>query len=248
MKTVCVVGAGPAGLVSAKALLEAGLEVDCYEISSAIGGHWVIDNPNGRAAAYASLETNTTRRMSRLSDFEMPDEAPEFPGHARVRDWFESYVDAFGFRDRIQLGHEVVSARPLDPTGWQVQVRDTNGRTRDEHYDALLACSGSYWFPRLPDVPGNFGGERMHAREYRDPDTPVATRGKRVVVVGNGNRRPFTEHQLRELVSLVQRIQARLGIPPDRVLLHDELPGGLDSPGDFFPAARFRQALLPAAR
>ncbi len=42
MKTVCVVGAGPAGLVSAKALLEAGLEVDCYEISSEIGGHWVI--------------------------------------------------------------------------------------------------------------------------------------------------------------------------------------------------------------
>ena len=45
--------------------------MDCYEISSEIGGHWVIDNPNGRAAAYGSLETNTTRRMSRLSDFEM---------------------------------------------------------------------------------------------------------------------------------------------------------------------------------
>jgi cation diffusion facilitator CzcD-associated flavoprotein CzcO len=184
---VCVVGAGPAGLVATKTLAAAGLDAEAFEMSPRAGGHWVIDNPNGRAAAYRSLETNTTQRMSRLSDFEMPVEWPEFPGHARVREWFESYVDAFGFRDRISLGCEVVSAQPLAPAGWRVAVRDARGATAERRYDALVACSGNYWSPRVPAIPGEFEGERLHAQRYRDPDTPVATRGRRVAVVGIGN-------------------------------------------------------------
>ncbi len=187
MKRVCVVGAGPAGLVSTKTLLAVGLEVDCFEMSPAIGGHWVIDNPNGRSAAYRSLETNTTLRMSRLSDFEMPADWPDFPGHARVREWFESYVDAFGFRERIRLQSEVVSARPLEPAGWRVEVRGPDGQIAQRQYDALVACSGNYWYPRMPEIPGDFEGERIHAQQYRDPATPIAMRGKRVVVIGVGN-------------------------------------------------------------
>jgi cation diffusion facilitator CzcD-associated flavoprotein CzcO len=184
---VCVVGAGPAGLVSAKTLLRAGLEVDCFELSPAIGGHWVIDNPNGRSAAYRSLETNTTQHMSRLSDYEMPAHWPDFPSHAQVREWFESYVDAFGFRDRIQLRSEVVSAHAREPAGWRAEVRAPDGTIELRQYDALVACSGNYWFPRMPAIPGEFEGELIHAQRYRDPDTPIAMRGKRVAVIGIGN-------------------------------------------------------------
>ena len=186
-KRVCVVGAGPAGLVSTKTLALAGLEVDCFEVSTAIGGQWVLDNPSGRSVAYASLETNTTLRMSRFSDFEMPDDWPDFPGHEQVREWLESYVDHFGIRDRIVLGHEVVSAKPRDEGGWRVSVRSADGSVSERDYDALVACSGCYWSPRMPSVPGDFEGELLHARHYRSPDEPVAMRGKRVVVVGIGN-------------------------------------------------------------
>ncbi len=187
MTRACVVGGGPAGLVTTKTLTAAGIEVDCHEMSSAIGGHWVIDNPNRRSAAYASLETNTTRKMSRLSDFEMPSDWPEFPGHDRVRTWFESYVDAFGFRDRIRLESEVVSAKPLDPTGFRVEVRDADGRVTHQDYDALLACTGSYWACRMPEIGGDFQGRLIHAQNYRGPEWPVSVKGKRVVVVGTGN-------------------------------------------------------------
>lgn len=187
MTRVCVVGAGPAGLVATKTLLGAGLEVDCFELSPEIGGHWVIDNPNGRSAAYASLETNTTHRMSRFSDFEMPADWPVFPGHARVREWFGSYVDRFGFRDRIQLGTEVLAATALEPGGFRVELREASGQTRHEDYDALLACSGNYWAKRMPDFAGDFDGDVMHAQDYRAPTRPLALAGKRVVVVGIGN-------------------------------------------------------------
>ena len=84
-----MVGAGPAGLVATKTFLGAGLAVDCFELSPEIGGHWVLDNPNGRSAAYRSLETNTTQHMSRLSDYQIPAHWPDFPGHEQVREWFE---------------------------------------------------------------------------------------------------------------------------------------------------------------
>ena len=187
MTRVCVVGAGPAGLVATKTLLEAGLEVDCYEASTAIGGHWLYDNPNGRSAVYRSIRANTTLAMSRLSDFELPSEWPEFPSHEQIRAWFESYVDHFGFRDRTRLGVEVTAAHALDPTGWRVELRDAGGTTREERYDALLACSGNNWCPRMPDVPGHFEGDLFHAQTYRDPETPVPLAGRRVLVVGIGN-------------------------------------------------------------
>jgi cation diffusion facilitator CzcD-associated flavoprotein CzcO len=187
MTRVCVIGAGPAGLVATKTLCAAGLEVDCFEMSPEIGGHWVIDNPNGRSAAYRSLETNTTQRMSRLSDYEMPAEWPDFPDHSLVRRWFEDYVDRFGFRARIAVQREVVSARPEAGGGWRVAVRAADGSQDERRYDALVACSGNYWSPRVPAIAGEFEGEQLHAQRYRDPDTPIAMRGRRVAVVGIGN-------------------------------------------------------------
>ncbi|MGB2388065.1 MAG: NAD(P)-binding protein, partial [Henriciella sp.] len=110
MTRICVVGAGPSGLTTTKTLLAAGLEVDCYELSPHIGGHWVIDNPSGRSSAYRSLRTNTTKRMSRFSDYEMPEDWDEFPSFDKVREWLEAYVDRFDFRKHIQTSTEIISA------------------------------------------------------------------------------------------------------------------------------------------
>jgi len=186
-KRVCVVGAGPSGLTAVKTLRQAGLEALCFEMSSVIGGHWVIDNPNGRAAAYRSLRTNTPKRMSRFSDYEMPDAWPAYPSHDQVRAWLESYVDAFGFRDAIHTRTTVTHAAPRDGGGWDVSLATADGEARIETYDALVAASGSYWEPRLPRWEGTFDGRILHAQDYRDPATPFDTRGKHVIVVGIGN-------------------------------------------------------------
>ena len=185
-KRICVVGAGPSGLTATKTLLQSGLNVDCYEMSPHIGGHWVLNNPNGRSSAYGSLHTNTTKQMSRFSDFEMPSTWPEFPSCARVREWLESYVDHFGFRAHIKTGTEVVEATPLAGGGWHVTI-NTNGETSHLEYDALVAASGSYWDPQMPEWPGQFDGKILHAQKYLNPTTPVDTTGKNVIIVGIGN-------------------------------------------------------------
>ena len=186
-RRVCIVGAGPSGLTAVKTLRQAGLEASCFEMSPVVGGHWVIDNPNGRAAAYRSLRTNTTKPMSRFSDFEMPADWPAYPSHEQVRAWLESYVDAFGFREAIHTRTTVTRAAPRAGGGWEVSLTTADGQARSEAFDALVAASGSYWDARLPKWEGDFDGVVLHAQDYRDPTTPFDARGKHVIVVGIGN-------------------------------------------------------------
>lgn len=64
-----------------------------------------------------------------------------------------------------------------------------------------------------------------------------------ICLVGNGERRPFTELQLRELSSLVRALQAELGISSADVFFHAELVAG--APSGHFPSGEFRSMLLP---
>jgi len=185
-KSVCVVGGGPSGLTATKTLFQSGLNVDCFEMSPHIGGHWVLNNPNGRSSAYSSLHTNTTKKMSRFSDYEMPEEWPEFPSCNLVRVWLESYVDHFGFLPCIKTGTEVISARPRADGGWRVKI-NIDGEESHREYDALVAASGSYWDPQMPEWAGQFDGEIIHAQDYLNPTMPVDTSGKNVIIVGIGN-------------------------------------------------------------
>lgn len=65
-----------------------------------------------------------------------------------------------------------------------------------------------------------------------------------ICLIGNGDRRPFTDKQVAQLVSLVRRLQRELGLPAEAVRLHREVAPGRTSPGRFFAAAELREQLL----
>jgi hypothetical protein len=65
-----------------------------------------------------------------------------------------------------------------------------------------------------------------------------------ICLVGNGDRRSFTERQMTQLANLVQRLQSQLNIPADQVYLHRDLVPQTTSPGKLFSAAQFREQLL----
>ena len=181
-----MIGAGPAGLVSTKSLSEQGLDVTCFEMSSCIGGHWKLDNPNGHSAAYESLTTNTTKKMSRLSDYEMPADWPELPTHEHMYRWWGDYVETFGFAECIQLSHDVKKIERAANDTWRVHWIYED-RSQSASFDAVVLASGGYWSPKVPDLPGTFTGEAIHARAYRSPSRPIETTGKRVLVIGSSN-------------------------------------------------------------
>lgn len=63
-----------------------------------------------------------------------------------------------------------------------------------------------------------------------------------ICLIGNGNRREFTDRQVRELIGVVRELQAQLGIPGSSVYLHSDL-AQLDSPGHYFPTAEFEAGI-----
>lgn len=69
-----------------------------------------------------------------------------------------------------------------------------------------------------------------------------------ICLIGNGDRRAFTDRQMTELANLVQRLQRELGIPADHVYLHRDLASGTSSPGTYFAAASFQEQLVASPR
>src|ERR1700704_7125183 len=89
----CVIGSGMSGLAAVDALTRTGCEVTCYEAGSAIGGMWRYENDSGLSAAYASLETNTSRRRMQYPSFPMPDSAPGFVHHSDMPVYLAAYPE-----------------------------------------------------------------------------------------------------------------------------------------------------------
>lgn len=65
-----------------------------------------------------------------------------------------------------------------------------------------------------------------------------------ICLIGNGDRRPFTDRQIRHLTVLVRRLQRELEIPADAVWLHRDVAEGQSGPGRYFPTADFTTSLL----
>ena len=203
---VCIIGAGSSGIAAAKILHERGIPFDCFEMSSGVGGLWRYNNETDRSPAYKSLHTNTSRDKTAYSDFPMPASYPDYPHHTQMLEYFEAYVDQFGFRieiafrtrvERVERADPVEPVEqieysdrrePVEPGGggsYDVTVHSLDtGETNTHRYRAVIVANGHHWKPNFPSNAGRFGGSEMHSHAYRTPDIAA---GKRVLIVGVGN-------------------------------------------------------------
>ncbi len=139
LPSTCVIGAGSSGIAVAKALHERGLPFECYEKSDRVGGNWVFGNKNGVSSAYRSLHINTSRERMEYSDYPMPADYPDFPHHTEIARYFDSYVDHFGFRDKIVFNSGVEHAGRGDDGVWSVTLDS------GEHQARTTWC----WWPTV---------------------------------------------------------------------------------------------------
>lgn len=177
-----VIGAGISGLTASKMLGDYGVPYTTFEASDRIGGNWAFGNPNGHSSAYRSLHIDTSKYRLSFRDFPIPDEYPDFPHHAQIKDYLDDYAETFDLLEHIEFNNGVVNARP-DRSGWA--ITDQRGDTRT--FDLLVVGNGHHWDARMPDFPGTFTGESIHSHQYIDPHTPLELTGKRILVVGIGN-------------------------------------------------------------
>ncbi|MFA7275203.1 MAG: NAD(P)-binding domain-containing protein [Pseudobdellovibrionaceae bacterium] len=164
MTKVAIIGAGPAGLVSAKSCLEAGLTPVVFEASNRIGGLWSAGKEVG---AWNGMKTNLSRWSCMFSDFPWPEGSADFPRQHEVATYLDSYADTFGLRDSLRLTTRVVAARP-ENGAWHVSSVDADGQERSEVFARVIVASGVFARPHKPFIFGedHFKGRISHSAEF----------------------------------------------------------------------------------
>ena len=182
---VAIIGAGVAGLATAKVLRQAGHEVVVFDKTPDVGGVW------SRTRRYPGLTTQSPKAQYSLSDFPMPKSYPEWPSGEQVQAYLARYAAHFGLDDALRLGTEVVAARPSGD-GWILDTRDAGaaagGATTTAAFDRLVVANGVFCEPAIPAFPGRdefaaAGGALLAGTEFHDAER---ARGKHVLVVGYG--------------------------------------------------------------
>lgn len=182
-KQIAVIGAGAAGLISAKTMSQAGFDVVVFELGSHIGGMWDINNDNGLAVAYRNLHINTDTYLTQLKDYPFKEGVTDYAHHAEMLEYLQGYAEHFGVDKLIRFRSKVTRLTPVPEAeggGWDVEI---NG-SETSRFRAVVVATGHLHLPRWPKLPGTFTGDYIHAAGYRDAK-PFLDR--RVCVIGLGN-------------------------------------------------------------
>lgn len=181
-RRICVIGAGPGGLVMAKSLLEEGHQPVVFEAQSTLGGVWNLKRDK-QVGTYSTTRFQNSRDTSFFSDFYPEDVSGTFPDVHEVRRYLDAYATRFDLERHIQCNTRVISVQ-AEGGGWQVEIESAGVRSR-QAFDGVALCHGRYQIPQQARIPGleAFTGEVLHSGQYFDN---TAFAGKRVLVIGNG--------------------------------------------------------------
>jgi hypothetical protein len=181
---VAIIGAGPAGLVAARYLLQHGFDPVLFEQSSRLGGQW--NQGASHSGVWPSMVTNTSRVNTHFSDLPWPAATPMFPHNEQVREYLVRYADTFGIAERIRFQHPVEMVE-CTGDGYDVVSMTPEGGRRIETFPYVIIATGRYNAPKLPSIPGleTFSGSGgvNHTFQFRGAER---FRDQRVIIAGCG--------------------------------------------------------------
>lgn len=176
-----IIGAGVAGIVSAKTLTQFGHDVTVYEKCPDVGGVW------SSTRRYPQLTLQNSKHTYHFSDLLMPQDYAHWPSSEEVQHYLEDYADMFGVLDKIRTHTEVTAAEVDEATpSWELHWRSDNGDSGADQVDHLVVANGVYSEPFVPDFVGaekftEAGGRIVAPCAIRDKTEMT---GKHVLIVG----------------------------------------------------------------
>ncbi|KAM0719522.1 hypothetical protein Q7P37_003652 [Cladosporium fusiforme] len=213
-KTVCIIGAGPAGLVAAKTLIQTGrCEVTVFEKNNRLGGIWALDEQSVGEYLSPYTPTNLSKFTVGFSDLSWESiglgadgnttEPPMFPRAWQANRYLEAYRKKFIPEGVIKYSHKVTRtarrkmlARGAKPH-WVVTVEDENGiEQKEQIFDYLVVASGFFSTARplqqnVSTDPGSLPIKAIHSSRFRSladlfPEGS-SPKGKNILIIGGGN-------------------------------------------------------------
>ena len=197
MKSVCIIGAGPGGLVAAKTFLQTGqFEVTVYEKKDRIGGIWAMDRSSTGGFLSPYTPTNLSRFTVGFSDLDwnsvdydnhqangVPngdsglDSVPMFPKAWMANKYLQTYRERYISDGIIKCSREVVEAVRVG-NKWQISTSQDGFPQDTQAFDFLIMASGFFAVPRsitqnvprLATAASKLPIKVIHSSEFRDLD------------------------------------------------------------------------------
>jgi putative flavoprotein involved in K+ transport len=230
---ILIVGGGPAGLTTAGALKQVGLDATILDGGERIGQTW-----EGR---YERLHLHTVRAFSGLAHYPIPRTYPRYLSKDQYAAYLRDYAAHFDLKVIPRAMAQRIRQQPIDGRpGWAVETGTENWSAR-----VVVIATGQYNRPISPDWPGlaQYGGDKLHSSKYR---TGGVFQCQRMLVIGAGNSALEIAADLVEQGAAKVAVSVRsappvvprdfLGVPAQIfVILMDTFPPALsDRVGAFF--------------
>lgn len=171
---ILIVGGGPAGLSSAGALKQAGLDPVILDGGERIGQSW--------ESRYERLHLHTERAFSGLAYYPIPRRYPKYLSKDQYAAYLREYAAYFNLD--IKPRSVVKRVRQVNGNGqpgWAVEEGAQTWQAR-----VVVIATGAFGQPVCPNWPSQVGfrGEIIHSSQYHSGS---AYRNRRVLVIGAGN-------------------------------------------------------------
>jgi len=178
-KKIAIIGAGVAGLSTARQLIGEGFDCTLFERNAELGGVW--------SDGYLNFGAQVQRELYEFPDFPLPEWTPDFTPGPIIQKYLDDYADHYGISAKIRFNTRVTSlAENESPdAGWTL-ISENDGDTNEDRFDQVVICVGLYSdTPNIPDFSGRdrFRGEVFHNSLLKSDEQ---LKGKRVAIIGYG--------------------------------------------------------------
>ncbi len=141
---IAIIGAGVAGLCTARQLIEEGFDCTLFERNEVLGGVW--------SDGYLNFGVQVQHELYEFPDWPLPEGTPDFTPGPIILKYPHDYADHFEISSKIRFNTRVTSLAEADSpgTGWALTSENKN-KSSQEHFDLVVICIGL--FSNTPNIP-----------------------------------------------------------------------------------------------
>ncbi|MCP3658858.1 MAG: NAD(P)-binding domain-containing protein [Bacteroidetes bacterium] len=156
---VAIIGAGPAGIVSAKSALRNCLQPIIFEPNDYVGGVW-------SSKVWNNMRTNISKYTNSFSDFIWSDESDIFPLASDANRYLNQYIEHFKLNKYIQYGSNVINIENKNDLWNITYIKE--GKIYNSIFPYVIIATGISSVPYIPfeiDLINN--KSFVHSQDYR---------------------------------------------------------------------------------
>jgi len=197
---VIIIGGGQSALACAYFLRRTDLSYTILDDQSLPGGAW--------QHVWDSLTLFSPSEYSSLPGWMMPKSESNFPS----KDEVISYLTVYEERYKIPVCRPV-EVKAVHHTRHSFELDTSVGGYRCK---ALISATGNWHHPYIPEITGRgeYSGIEIHSAYYKNADN---LKGKKVLIVGNGNSGAQILAEVSKVASTVWAVQKAPEYLPDEV-------------------------------